>query len=277
MRLSNFRVLDGGFCRQCEYFTGRRSLRIRRFHALFLQCEHPEHGLTLIDSGYGRHYAEATCAFPERFLRWAIPVALNSGLDEELLADRYGLQADDVQTIFISHFHGDHIGGLRHFKNARFVHRADAYRMLRDAPTKLQLKHGFLQKLLPDDFQQRSDGVDDAVFIPGEGLLDGFLVHDYWGDGSLIMVDLPGHALGHTGFMLQTDEGPVFYLADATWDVHVLHAGGRPPWIVRRLTISGADYEHSIEKLRHFAQTHNIRAVATHCPEAFAQLARDSG
>src|SRR5262249_31751224 len=158
--------------------------------------EHPVHGLSLIDTGYSPFFFDATHPFPRRLYRWTLPVHLDARKHAEAILASRGIAP--VREIFISHFHGDHIAGLRHFPEARFVYRGDAHAsLLQKSPLK-QTCHGFLPALLPDDFPQRGNAVDEAAFVAGSGAFGDLRVVDYWGDGDLLLVDLPGHAPGHT-------------------------------------------------------------------------------
>ena len=40
---------------------------------------------------------------------------------------------------------------------------------------------------------------------------------DLFGDASLLLVSLPGHAAGHFGALFDDGRGPVFLVADASW------------------------------------------------------------
>src|SRR5262249_6934860 len=126
----------------------------------------------------------------------------------------------DIKHLFVSHFHGDHIAGLRDFPEACFTYRGDAFEALSRESMWGQIHHGFLAQLLPRDFVERGSAIDlPKSAAQTSNSLSEFRTLDYWGDGSLLLVDLPGHALGHTGFVLRTDAATVFYIVDACWDV----------------------------------------------------------
>jgi len=128
-----------------------------------------------------------------------------------------------------------------------------------------QVRHAFLVEALPADFLARSFPIDEAAFASGHDMLREFRHFDYWGDGSLVMVDLPGHAEGHTGYYLQLASESIFYIVDACWDVEVLRNGWRIPWISRRLQADYAAYERTPHRLRAWTIRTGQQVYACHC------------
>jgi glyoxylase-like metal-dependent hydrolase (beta-lactamase superfamily II) len=254
--------LNSGYCTQLGYFAGRAKPGKTRFNAVFVVLEHERHGVHLIDTGYGPAFFEATRSLPQTFYRWITPVQLDCTAASTL--ESCGIRPDDVRSIFISHFHGDHVAGLKLFPRATFVYRREAYESLMRQSAVKQVAHGFLSALLPEDFLQRSAALEEDAFTTP---FENFRAHDVFGDGELLLVDLPGHSPGHTGFAMRTDDARSFYIADATWDMDVLLKGRRLPAPSRWLQQSSAIYEQTQEQLRSFAAAHpEWRMLACHCP-----------
>lgn len=273
MPFTRVTFLNGGHCRQYGYFAGRATPGPTTFEAVFVVLEHPRHGIHLIDTGYSPLFLDATQPFPERLYRLTTPVRLDARGDATHILEAHGVRADDVQSIFISHFHGDHIAGLRHFTRARYVHRRAAHEALMRRGRVRQVAHGFLATLLPDDFVARSEALEDSAFVTGAAPFDDFRVHDVWGDGELLIVDLPGHAPGHHGFAFRTATESFFYIADACWDLDAMLAGRRLPALSRWLQDSTAVYEETQTRLRRFAAAHPAwRMLACHCPRTQAHV-----
>jgi len=67
------------------------------------------------------------------------------------------------------------------------------------------------------------------------------------------LVDLPGHAPGHTGFAFRTHDGQFFYIADACWDRDAMLTGRRLPAVSRWLQDSAEAYADTQDRLRRFA------------------------
>lgn len=257
--------VNGGDCAQLGYFAGSASPGPTRFHSVFIVLEHAQHGVSLIDTGYSPFFFDATRAFPRRLYRWLLPVRL----------DPRAPKPAGVREIFISHFHGDHIAGLRNFPEARFVYRRAAHETLMQQSALRQTCHGFLPGLLPDDFTQRGNTIEEQAFVAGPGRFDELRVHDYWGDGDLLLVDLPGHAPGHTGFAFRTHDGQFFYIADACWDRDAMLAGRRLPAVSRWLQDSAEAYADTQERLCRFAAGGGgWELLACHCPRTQTYVER---
>ncbi len=265
MAFARVSFLNGGHCGQLGYFAGRTRPGPTRFYSVFLVLEHETHGVQLIDTGYSKLFLDVTRPFPQRLYRWTTPVHL-AGDAASILAS-HGLHANDVRSIFISHFHGDHVAGLRHFERAQFVYRRKAHASLMRQSAVRQVAHGFLAKLLPEDFVARGVALEEEAFNAHSAALADFRVHDFFGDGELLLVDLPGHSPGHVGFAFRDGTQQYFYIADACWDLDAMLAGRRLPAASRWLQHSTPDYEDTQRKLRRFAADHpDWQMLACHCP-----------
>ncbi|WP_339482007.1 MULTISPECIES: MBL fold metallo-hydrolase [unclassified Pseudomonas] len=232
-RTVSLNVLRAGWCRhlECMADRGGRWAPVR-FPALCGLIRHPDAGWILYDTGYAEHFFKATQTLPERLYRSAVPVQLPA--QEQLLAQlkTFGIGAHDISTVIISHFHGDHIAGLRDFPQATFI-ALDAGRQhierLRGHRWRATFG-GHLPALLPEDFSARLTLADHckSAALPGwmAPFSQGF---DLLGDGSLIAVPLSGHSEGQLGLFIPDAQGhPVFLVADACWSVPACRAGRLP-------------------------------------------------
>src|SRR4051812_5706786 len=116
-----------GLCRHPEGMVVRGApWRSQPFPALFGVVTHPTHGVTLFDTGYSERFVRETSAFPARLYRWLTPPEVTH--DDTAVAQlaRAGIKAEDVKRIVISHFHADHVAGLRDFPNAELVATREA-------------------------------------------------------------------------------------------------------------------------------------------------------
>lgn len=188
--------------------------------------QHPTAGVVLIDTGYGPR----VCTGPRT---WGLR-AYNSVFGPTLLPDqspiavlaKTGYSPLDVRHVIVTHFHADHIAGLRDFPNARFLAHRQSYRNL--APTirtRMQqmrnLRHGNFIELLPDDFANRIDDIDAIHEI--EAPLGLGLGRDIFGDGTVLSIDLPGHAEGHFGVCFPGGPRPILYAVDVQWMARAIY------------------------------------------------------
>lgn len=272
--------VEAGSCTHSERSTmqGGRFGAVR-FPSSVAVIEHPRFGVTLFDTGYSQWFFEATKRYPARLYAKMTPVALSG--DETAVARlrACGIQPSDVQRIVLSHFHADHIAGARDFPEAKFVFAAEAYASVaRRAPGFGQLLAGFLPELLPDDFTSRAEALTPPSFratIDGMGAFG--CGHDLFGDGSLFVIELPGHAAGHVGLLAQTSDGPLFLVGDACWSSRAYRENRMPSALVWKLLQNGdrEAYAATLASLHDLSRARpDLRIVPCHCGDALAALPR---
>lgn len=271
VELTNLRFHNGGYCRQSVYLSGVPSFGFRRFYAVFLEFEHPTHGRCLIDTGYGPAMLEATRRFPHRLMRWLTPIPKRQAIFEPGYPQSIGVAPDSIDRIFVSHFHADHIGCTRQFPTATFIYRNESLETLSSLSPMKQMDHAFVPELLPDDFVARGETIAEDRFN-SEAKCAPFGSFDYWGDGSLTLIDLPGHAVGHTGYLLNTDKGRVLYVVDAFWDQRSWRRGGRLPLVSRRIHHSYSVFLETQRGITELCQRESLVPLACHCPETQAYV-----
>lgn len=238
-------------------------------HALVALLHHPTHGWILWDTGYAPHMLTATDHFPERLYRWMTPLRLDPSLAVAAQLPHFGLQPADIQVVIISHFHADHTAGLRDFPNARFICSTDAYAHLTRYTGFGALRRGYLPALLPPDFAERCTHLPafSGPAIPHLGPS-----HDLFGDGTLQLIALPGHARGQLGLLAQTDRGNCFFLADGAWLTRSIVENRPPSRMADLIADDPAGVRQTVANLHRFHQTHpEWRLIPTHCPEALAR------
>lgn len=245
-----FDLLRVGHCRQWERLAlqGGRWAKIE-FPALPSLLRHPTKGVLLFDTGYAGHFHAATACFPEIMYRVATPHTLP---EEEKLLNQLaarGLGAADVGTIILSHFHADHVAGLRDFPGARLLATRAEYEEMRGKGRFARVHRAFLPALLPEDLEARMTWVESLPEL-ATGLVEFPAGYDLLGDGSLLGINLPGHSRSQLGLLFHDHGGRrIFLLADAAWKIEGVLGDRLPSAVAGTLFASTADYRETFRKL----------------------------
>lgn len=267
-------LLSAGYCLSKEHHVfqdGRR--RTMRFPATYVLLEHPAQGNMLLDTGYGFPFFRETSRWPYRLYRHITPTFLT---EEELAVNQLkalGVKAEEIRFVLISHFHADHLGGLGDFPNATFVASEEALAWSRRVKGVKALAKGFLPGMMPAEFGGRVMSVEEIgspVSDPCAGFDRGW---DLWGDGSMLILPLPGHAAGQVGLRVSDDSGQVwFFVADAAWHRRAIEERALPGRAARFILHDWPAYVKTIDRIREVAAAEPaLRIVPCHCEETFLQ------
>jgi len=264
------RLFTAGYCRNLEFLTIRGGAwKPVMFPAGFACIRHPRHGYILFDTGYSTRFFEETKRFPASLYRMITPVTFRGGDSAESQLRSLGVEAKDIRYVVLSHFHADHIAGLRDFPYASLLYKREAYDAVKNLGTFASVKAAYLPGLLPDDFAERSLLVEDT---PTAELPEGFPFskgYDLFGDGSMIAVDVPGHAAGQIGVFLSTHESGYFLCADTVWSSRAFRERRKPNAAAGLIMSDRRQYDDSFDKLCRLHQEYpDIRIVPSHCREA---------
>lgn len=267
-------LLRTGYCRQIERMARRDApYRLASFYALAVLIRHPKAGFLLFDTGYSTHFFRETSQFPYSLYRWITPVVFRKkdALVEQLGAR--GISPEEIRYVFLSHFHGDHIGGVRDFPEAEFLCSREAYHHIRGKRGIKAVRNGFIPGLLPPDFSERVQFIEEKDPFPFRdryGVFDP--VFDCLGDGSLLAVRLSGHVPGQYGlFFVDGDQGPTLLCADATWSMAAVRHHIEPHPLTYAVMGGRREYRHCFRQLAEFHRLNStVRILPSHCPEAAA-------
>ncbi|MCJ7712539.1 MAG: N-acyl homoserine lactonase family protein [Chloroflexi bacterium] len=123
---------------------------------------------------------------------WATPGA---SLVDQLRA--VGLAPADIRFLSVSHGHWDHSGNAGLFAGSTWIVNPDE------------------RASMFDDENRASPSMDDYGALEG---VDALLVtddHDVFGDGSVVIIQAPGHTAGHTVLLVRLAEaGPILLSGD---------------------------------------------------------------
>jgi N-acyl homoserine lactone hydrolase len=189
--------------------------------------EHAD-GLVLFDTGQDRASVTDSDYFPGgaigflygRLARFQI--APQETLAAQLEALGHG--ASDVRFAILSHLHQDHIGGIRYLPSAEFIVADTEWRAMEQPRSEM---NGFLRRHidLPGVRYRRIafTPTDDAALAPFTS------AYDVMGDGSLVLLPVPGHTPGSTALLVRRpDEAPLLMVGDLTYGADLLEAGRIP-------------------------------------------------
>jgi len=164
---------------------------------------------------------------------------------------RFGVESASVSHIVQTHLHIDHTGALGHFRSATVVVHTRELRAARAADSPVDT--GYVR----EDY--------DRPELRWQ-LVDGDL--DLFGDGTIRLIETPGHSAGHMSLLLElSDTGPVLLTADAT--------DNRAQWEGRQHPRALSSREHaarSVELLRNVAAQRNPLIIFGHDPDNWSQL-----
>ncbi len=277
---SKLELLSTGFTTQPEHLVLRTPTLARmRFPALVALLMHEKHGPILYDTGYSPRFYEATRPFPERLYAWATPVRPDPTRSAVAQLERRGIRKKDVEWIFVSHFHADHVAGLADFPSAKYIYFRHALEGFLPLGRFAGTTAAFLRGLLPSNLEERSRCLDlahEAVPLPPE-CMPFVCGVDIFGDGAMFAVELPGHTDGQLGLFVRRENGSLdFLIGDACWTSRTFRER-RLPHPVAKLLFSNWDaYADTVERIADLHErVPDLRILPSHCDEVRARYVAD--
>ncbi|MCC7267327.1 MAG: N-acyl homoserine lactonase family protein [Caulobacteraceae bacterium] len=165
---------------------------------------------------------------------------------------RLRLKPADIEFLSVSHSHFDHMGSAGLFAGSTWIvdakERAYAFRP---------------QARAAGDFAAYAAlETADTILIEGEG------DHDVFGDGSVTIVQAPGHTPGHTVLLVRLRKAGPVLLAGDLWHFDE----NRQPRRVPRFNTDRAQTLASMDKVEALAAAAGARVVLEHVPWQFEAL-----
>ena len=245
--------------------------KLIKFHALFGILHHPEEGWILFDTGYTRRFYEATEKYPNRIYANATKVVVSESDEIKNQLKLIGLKTSDIKHIVISHFHADHVGGLKDFNNATMYCTKKAYQQVKEISDFFAFSKGILKDLIPNDIENRLVFIEDFAAQYSDDIFG--VSYDLFQDNSVVIYDLPGHAAGQIGMVVKTNKTKYFLVADSCWDERAYKKGKLPNPIVRLFFDSWKDYRDSLKKVTFFHKKYpEVIIIPTHCSKTTDNL-----
>jgi glyoxylase-like metal-dependent hydrolase (beta-lactamase superfamily II) len=257
-------VLDTGFCTAPSNLVARGTgWRDVRCHAPAFLLKHPDRGAILFDTGYAPRLLDAFAHWPDRLYKYATPTTL--GVPALLQLNTHGVTVSDVRHVIVSHLHADHVAGLYDFPHASFVLTQTALALQQAVHGVAAVRRGVLQSLFPADFAQRACVISAFPHAPLPWLGG---THDLFGDDSVTLVALPGHARGQLGALVRTTRGTVLLCADGAWTSVAWRELRAPHAVTAVIQDDMVALKATLRALHDFARERpDVTILPTHCPD----------
>ncbi|WP_223067236.1 MBL fold metallo-hydrolase [Paenibacillus caui] len=273
--INKVQIFYAGYCIHPECMVIKHGqFRKAKFPALFALLEHDKYGSILFDTGYTKRFFSETERFPFNIYSKLTPVVLEDGISAKEILESEGIHASSINYVIISHFHADHIGGLKDFKSAQFVFNSDSYDAVKDKRGISALRSGFLRGLLPENFEERAMPLTDTMKMDiSEAAAPFETGYDLFGDKSIILVKLPGHAIGQIGALVtDRDHHEYFFVADAAWRSDAYRQFRPPNPIAYMIIDQRKEYIETLGKLNKlYLRRPELQIIPSHCMEAFGE------
>lgn len=224
-------------------------------------------GLVLFDTGQDRASVTDDSYFPggltgviyDRLARFQI------GEEDTLTAQlaTLGYSPGDVDTAILSHLHEDHMGGLRELSGADLLVSAVEWKELsKIAPE----PRGYLRRHIQVPgltwHQVTLEPAADPLLVPFTESLD------VMGDGSLVLLPMPGHTAGSMALLVRREtRSPLLLVGDLTYEAELLERRQIPGVGSRRHLLEATDKVLALKK-----EMPDLVVLPAHDPTAAGRL-----
>lgn len=164
-----------------------------------------------------------------------------------------GVDPAKVEFVGVSHYHSDHTGQAASFPKATLLIGAGDWDVLAATPPRYA----------------NADPKPLAPWISGGGKVERIAADkDVFGDGSVTILNLPGHTPGHHGLLVRLPKtGPVLISGDVVHFQENYDRSGVPQFNVDR-----ADSLASIDRFKKVAEALKATVIIQHDPRSISRL-----
>lgn len=259
---SRFPTVDVTFLRcgsitipECIAVRGSLSLAPRVITHSAVLIRHPQ-GTFLYDSGLCTDISLFLMDQSLFFRKTLANFTLEKPIGEHL--QDLHMTPSDLDFVLLSHMHWDHVSGLPDLQGVPV--RINRVEYVSAFPRLMEQNQGLVRRLL----EKSPVELFDCVGTPYEGFRSSL---DLFGDGSIILVPLPGHTPGQTGMFINRSNGSrLFLIGDAAWvSDNYRWPATMHPFIWSRVTRDDATARQTLSDLHHFATRHpEVTLLAMH-------------
>jgi N-acyl homoserine lactone hydrolase len=214
-----------------------------------LLIRHPK-GDVLIDGGNSSHFDQEASQFPlwQRLVMSAIPGQLKPRINLLSALHTVGETPAHIRWLIPSHAHLDHVGGYEDLPRIPVLLSPLEMEFLHDPAA---LRSG---AVIPQQAQMLEDGrASDLKFsdTPYETYPRSL---DLYGDGTIILVPLPGHTPGSVGVFINLDANHrIFYLGDAALQTSEVAKRIKKPFFIQDI-----DPRQAAEEVQELNELHRL-------------------
>ncbi|PCH40013.1 Metallo-hydrolase/oxidoreductase [Wolfiporia cocos MD-104 SS10] len=256
-------ALETGFVNAplAQFIDHPREDEILRFPCLsFLLRHSTSQELLMFDLGVPKDWEkDLPPVYHKMFERGQFSIEVPQDASESL--QKGGYDPAQIAYVCLSHLHLDHHGDHRPFTNATFIVGEETRALIESGYPTNPDSH-FRQDLLPHERTRYLSTTDMQPVGPFPRALD------FYGDGSLYLVDTPGHFPGHLCLLARTspDGGWIFLAGDAAHDYRLISGKARIGDSVRYgcMHQDKAIAEETIRRIGALAELPKVQIILAH-------------
>ncbi len=182
--------------------------------------DHPK-GMLLIDAGFGSNIEQH-----KRAMHWLMKglAKLETGKTVKEQLQGAGIDENNIKGVLLTHSHWDHTSGLEDLKNIPVL-----------LPKK-ELDFMATGKII-SSVARRTITENHRIYEFNSGSYMGFQEsHDFYDDGSIVVVPAPGHTPGSVIIFVNTSMGKRYvFIGDLAWQLEGIQRPAERPWLSRYL------------------------------------------